>query len=495
MRRLWGLLRMDRPPPGGLERAVEVVARWWLPFLLLFTALLYLPLLDARPLRFEEGRRAVQALEILAGGSWWYLEVLGEPYVNKPPLLPWLMVIASWFTGGLNEWAVRLPAILSVAAGAVSAGAMARLLAPERRKLAALAAGVAFLSCAYIFTKARLGETDSVITACCGLAFLIWAWARLEDRLNWLAWSGVWALMAAAAFTKGPIPIFFPGVAFLAVPLVQRRWGEAGAALLVLLLSLVPLGFWAYLNLVDDGIQGWAREMRVGGRGGPGPDYWWSLLHLNQVPNAFAYTLPWCLPAALLVYAKWGRLRETAWPVLALLFFAVPFALIVLLWSEARPRYAMPIAWPIAALAGGWIAINWQRGRLAIALLLGGALFIVIHQAVLLGVFEGRTKAQIAYRAKVEALATAVAPIPPGTLLLVDSAIEPDHDALAYAGRPLQRIRIADGLCPAEGRYMLVSGPDRATVAASGAWRLQADIAGDWMGLYERDETDCPLGR
>ncbi len=495
MRRLWSLLRLDRPPPGGLDRAVQAVVRCWLPFLLLFTALLYLPLLDARPLRFEEGRRAVQALEILAGGSWWYLEVLGEPYVNKPPLLPWLMVVASWFTGGLNEWAVRLPAVLSVAVGAVTAGAMARLLAPERGRLAALAAGVAFLSCAFVFTKARLGETDSVITACCGLAFLIWAWARLNGRLNWLAWSGVWVFMAAAAFTKGPIPLFFPGVAFLVVPLLLRRWREAAVALVVLLLSLVPLGIWAALNLADDGIQGWAREMRVGGRGGPGPDYWWSLLHLNQVPNAIAYTLPWCFPAALLVAAKWRALRTSAWPILALLLFSVPFALVVLLWSEARPRYAMPIVWPIAALAGGWIAINWQRGRLAIALLVGGAVFITIHQAILLGIFEGRTKAQIAYRAKVEALATAVAPLPPGVLLLVDSAVEPDHDALAYAGRPLERIRIANGLCPKEGRFMLVSGPDRASVADSGYWRPKADIAGDWMGLYERDEAACPPGR
>ncbi|MEQ8651791.1 MAG: glycosyltransferase family 39 protein [Kiloniellales bacterium] len=495
MRRVWRLLRLDRPPPGGLDRAVQTVARWWLPFLLLFTAVLYLPLLDARPLRFEEGRRAVQALEILAGGSWWYLEVLGEPYVNKPPLLPWLMVVASWFTGGLNEWAVRLPAVVSVAVGAVSAGAMARLLVPARGRLAALAAGVAFLSCAFIFTKARLGETDTLVTAFCGLAFLVWAWARMRGQLNGLAWFAVWAFLAAAAFTKGPIPLFFPAVALLLVPLLQRRWREAALALLVLVLSLGPLGLWAAINLADDGIQGWAREMRVGGRGGPGPDYWWGLLHLNQVPNAIVYTLPWCLPAALLVGASWSERRQKGWPVLALLLFAVPFALVVLLWSEARPRYAMPIVWPVAALAGGWIALTWQRGRLAIALLVGGALFIVIHQAILLGIFEGRTKAQVAYRAKVEALATAVAPLPAGTLLLVDSAVEPDHDALAYAGRPLQRIRIADGLCPKEGQYLLVSEPDRAAVEASGDWSLKADIAGTWMGLYERDSARCPLGR
>ncbi len=495
MRRLWSRLHMDRPPPAGLDRWVQAVARWWLPFLVLFAGLLYLPLLDARPLRFEEGRRAVQALEILDGGSWWYLRVLGEPYVNKPPLLPWLMVLASWVSGGLNEVAVRLPAVISVILGALSAGAMARLLAPERGRVAALAAGVAFLSCAYIFTKARLGETDTLVTAFCGLAFLIWAWARLQGRLGWAAWAGVWFFLAATAFTKGPIPLGFPAVAFLVVPLWQRNWKEAGLALLVLLLSLLPMGVWAYLNLAQPGAEDWAQQMRVTSSGGTWSDYWWRLLHLNQVPNGVFYTLPWCLPAALLVAARWGERRGSGWPVFALLLYALPFAVVVLLTSEARPRYAMPIAWPVAALAGGWIALNWARGRLAIALLLGGALFIALHQAILLGIFEGRTDAQQAFRAKVEALGEAVAPLPPGVLLLVDSAWEPDHDSLAYAGRPLQRIHPEAGLCPDRGLYLLASGKDRATVEAGGFWQPERDIAEGWMALYRRDEAACPLGR
>ncbi len=497
MRRLWSLLRLDRPPPAGLDRAVQAAGRWWLPLLLLFSGLLYLPLLDARPLRFEEGRRAVQALEILAGGSWWHLKVLGEPYFAKPPLLPWMMVAASWVTGGLNEIAVRLPAVLSVMLGATTAAAMARLLVAERGRVAALAAGVAFLASAYIFTKARLGETDSVITALCGLAFLIWAWARmegrLEGRLGWLAWAGVWLALAAAAFTKGPIPLFFPGVAFVVVPLWQRRWKEAGVALLVLLLSLAPLGLWAYLNFAEAGAAGWAKEMRVAGRGGPGADYWWRLLHLNQVPNAALYTLPWCLPAALLVAASWPERRGKGWPVMALLLYAVPFAVVVMLMSEARPRYAMPIVWPVAALAGGWIAANWTRGRLPIALLLGGALFITVHQIVLVGIFEGRTRSQLAFRAKVEALAEAVAPLPPGPLLLVDSAEEPDHDALAYTDRPLTLIYAEDGLCVGQAAYLLASTPDAGTVAASGFWLPEVEIAGTWV-LYRRDEATCPPG-
>ena len=472
--RLLAKLHLDRPPPAGLERSAAYLARQWLPLLLLLGAALYLPLLGARPLRFEEGRRALQALEILAGGSWWHLQVLGEPYLAKPPLLPWLMAITAEVRGQLDEVAVRLPAVLSVLLGAAGAGSLARVLAPERGHLAALAAGIAFFSCVYVFTKARLGETDTLVTVFCGIAFLIWIWGRQAGRLSLPIWLGVCGFLAASAFTKGPIPLVFPAMPLLLIPLLQRQWGEFGLAAAVLVLAFLPLGFWVWLNLPETGLQGWMSEMRVAGRGGPPADYWWRLLHLNQVPNALIYTLPWCIPAALSLAPHRRALLGENWPILALLL------------------YAMPIAWPVAVLAGLWVAAAWQRGRLPVIFLIGGFLFIVVHQAIVLGLFEGRTDSQRAFRARADALAAAVAPLSSGRIYLFDSAREPDHNSLAYAGRSLQRIHATDGLCPAKGRYLLVSAKDREAADASSYWRLMENIAGPWLGLYERTRTPCP---
>ncbi|MBC6404667.1 MAG: glycosyltransferase family 39 protein [Rhodospirillales bacterium] len=485
-------LHLDRPPPAGLERSAAWLARWWLPLLLLLGAALYLPFLGARPLRFEEGRRALQALEILAGGSWWHLQVLGEPYLAKPPLLPWLMAITAEVRGELDEVAVRLPAVLSVLWGAAGAGGLARVLAPERGRLAALAAGVAFFSCAYVFTKARLGETDTLVTVFCGTAFSIWIWGRQAGRLSLPIWLGVCSFLAASAFTKGPIPLAFPAIPLLLIPLLQRQWGEFGLAAAVLVLAFLPLGVWVWLNLPETGLQGWMGEMRVAGRGGPPADYWWHLLHLNQVPNALIYTLPWCIPAALSVASRRRALLGENWPILALLLYAVPFAVFVLLTPEARPRYAMPIAWPVAVLAGLWIAAAWQHRRLPAIFLIGGFLFIVVHQAIVLGIFEGRTDSQRAFRARTDALAAAVAPLSSGRIYLFDSAREPDHNSLSYAGRPLQRDHARREFCPAKGRYLLVSARDRETADASPYWRLKEDIAESWMGLYERTPKSCP---
>lgn len=483
----------DRPPPAWLDRGASAAGRWWLPLLLLLGALLFLPELGARPLRFEEGRRALQAWEILAGGSWWHLQVLGEPYLNKPPLLPWLMVLIGGLRGGVDEVAVRLPAVLSVLLAAVSAGAMARLLVPARGGIAALGGGIAVLACGYVLTKARLGETDTLVTAFCGLAFLVWAWARLGDRLDWRAWAGVCLCLAAAAFTKGPIPLMFPAIPFLAVPLLQRRWGEALAALATVLAALLPLALWAYLNLASADAAQWAAQMRVTGGAQKVPD-WSEWLYLKRIPLGIAYTLPWFLLALPVLRDAWRRGLRDAWPELALALYALPFGAFVLLWGEARPRYAMPALWAIAALAGAWIGSRWGRSRLPALFLLGGLLTALVFQALVIGLVEGKTEHQRAFRARAEALAAAVGPLPPGPVLLAyTTPWHPDFNSLAYVPRPLTRLYPEAGLCPPQGRYLLATQADRPAVEASGDWILQQTFGEDWMALYRRDEAACPL--
>ncbi|MEO1191097.1 MAG: glycosyltransferase family 39 protein [Pseudomonadota bacterium] len=495
VRRLLARIGLERAPPGLVTRVADGLAAWWLPLLLVFGALLYLPLLEARPLRFEEGRRAVQALEIYAGESWWYLRVLGEPYVNKPPLLPWLITLVGYLRGGIDEFTVRLPAVLSVLLGAATAGGLALVLArslvPEQRRLAALAAGLAFYSCAFVMTKARLGETDTLVTAFCGLAFLIWARARLQGSIGIWAWAGICLWLAAASFTKGPVPVVFPALAFLAVPLWQRRWAEAAIALGVILLSFLPLGWWAFDNLASTSAAHWTQEMRVAGRSLP-EGYWLSLLHLNQVPTAVAYTLPWCLPAlGLLLAARRGEVRP-GWVYLGLALFAIPMALFVLIWGEARPRYAMPAVWPIMVLAGVWVAWRWTRSLVPALFLLGGFITVVTFQVISLTAVEGKTNFQREFRERAESLGQAVEDLPPGPILLLDSSGEPDFDSLAYAMRPLTRLRLAQLECSAPSPHLVVAKRDLGQIAENPLWQEQQLIAGGWMALYQRDEAACP---
>jgi len=495
MRRLYRALTLDRPAPPWLDRSASVLASWWLPLVLVLGTLLYLPYLDARPLRFEEGRRVLQAWEIWNGGSWWHLKVFGEPYLNKPPLLPWLIVLFGYLGGSIDEVAARLPSVLSVLLAAVSAGAMARLLVPARGGLAGLAGGVAVLACGYVLTKGRLGETDPLVTAFCGLAFLVWAWARSRGRLGWGAWSGVSLCLAAAAFAKGPIPVVFPAIAFLAVPLLLRQWREAAAALAAILVSMLPLGLWAYLNLAQAEVAGWAAQMRITD-GAQKATHWSEWLYLKRIPLGIAYVLPWFLPAVAMIAGARRQGLRREWPVLALALYALPFGAFVLLWGEARPRYAMPALWPIAVLAGAWIASRWRSGLVPALLLVGGLLYGVIFQLVAIGLVEGETRHQKAFRARAEALAAAVGALPPGPVLLAYTTDgEPDFNSLAYVPRPLTRIDPAAGLCLPEGAYLLASPADRAAVDASGYWTLVEAVREDWMAVYRRNEETCSSGR
>ncbi|HMM64546.1 MAG TPA: glycosyltransferase family 39 protein, partial [Mesorhizobium sp.] len=191
------------PPAAWQVRLMGATARLWPLAVLLAGALLYLPLLGLRPLRFEEGRRALQVMEMLDGGAWWRLKVLGEAYVNKPPFTPWLMAAAAFARGTLDETAVRLPSVLMALAGALSAGLAASRLAAAGRRVAGLAGGLAFLCGFQILLKARIGETDVTATALCGLAFAAWLDGRLRGGIGPVHWLLVTVFLACAALTKG----------------------------------------------------------------------------------------------------------------------------------------------------------------------------------------------------------------------------------------------------------------------------------------------------
>src|SRR3982751_4507778 len=77
-------------------------------------AALYLPFLGSLELRGEEGKRVMPAVQMLNGGNYLVPHLGAHPYLNKPPLINWL-VAGSFRTFGIrNEWSARLPSAISV---------------------------------------------------------------------------------------------------------------------------------------------------------------------------------------------------------------------------------------------------------------------------------------------------------------------------------------------------------------------------------------------
>src|SRR5438105_14321585 len=93
-------------PPGRLRWTALLV------LLLVPGALLY-PWLAFHLFEPDEGRYAEIPREMLVRGEWVVPYLLGEPYLDKPPLFYWL-VMFSYRLLGIHDWSARLVPALAV---------------------------------------------------------------------------------------------------------------------------------------------------------------------------------------------------------------------------------------------------------------------------------------------------------------------------------------------------------------------------------------------
>jgi 4-amino-4-deoxy-L-arabinose transferase-like glycosyltransferase len=163
----------------------------------------------------DEGRYAEIPREMLERGEWVVPLLQGEPYLDKPPLLYWL-VAASYRIFGIHDWAARLIPALAVHATVLLTYALGRHLLGERSAFW----GALFLALAPGFVgMGRLLILDGLLTLWVTLSLLAAFLAIRGERLH----HGYWLLSALACglgvLTKGPVAIV------LLVPaLVAYRW-------------------------------------------------------------------------------------------------------------------------------------------------------------------------------------------------------------------------------------------------------------------------------
>lgn len=195
---LWSRVLFPGEPrtPGGF--------RWTALFVLLLVpgALLY-PWLSFHLFEPDEGRYAEIPREMLARGEWVVPYLLGEPYLDKPPLLYWLVML-SYRLLGVHDWSARLVPALAVHASILLTYGLGRRLLGERAAFwGALVLGLApgFLS------MGRLLVLDGLLSFWTTLSLLAAFEAVRSARLRW----GWWLLAAGACglgiLTKGPVAI------------------------------------------------------------------------------------------------------------------------------------------------------------------------------------------------------------------------------------------------------------------------------------------------
>jgi 4-amino-4-deoxy-L-arabinose transferase-like glycosyltransferase len=207
---LWGNVLFSGP--ADPERQVR---RTSLLILLLLPAALLYPTLGFHLLEPDEGRYAQIPKEILAHGNWVVPTLQGEPYLDKPPLMYWLVAMSYRMFGVCPEAARLVPAVC-VHLTILAVYLLGRRSVGERAAFwAALLLSVApgFVS------VARLLLLDGLLTLCVTLSVLCGFEAVREGRLKLRWWFAAAVASGLGFLTKGPI-----AEVLLFVPLWMFGW-------------------------------------------------------------------------------------------------------------------------------------------------------------------------------------------------------------------------------------------------------------------------------
>lgn len=153
----------------------------------------------------DEPRFAEVAREMRLTGDYLVPRVNGEVYLEKPPLLFWVMSLFSFGTGGVNEFSGRLPSVLSGILVILLTYVLARDLYGPR---AGLWAAVILMTCVRFWWQARTAQIDMLLTLMMTVALLaLWRWHQTR-KVSWLA--VLYVSIGLGLLAKGPPALVFP---------------------------------------------------------------------------------------------------------------------------------------------------------------------------------------------------------------------------------------------------------------------------------------------
>ncbi|MGQ0629347.1 MAG: ArnT family glycosyltransferase [Phycisphaerales bacterium] len=241
------------------------------PLLIALLALLTaLPgLLMHRPLETHEVFVAQTAREMLASHTWITPEYNGQPRLNKPPLMYWLVMFTAKVVPGAGTvppWAARLPAVAGGLVLALATLLLGRTVYDRRTALLGAAMALGALGFVRHITNAR----PEMLYAGLSVAMV----ACLFRGMASSPWSMWWALLGyvcggLAILTKGPqIPLLLLAGLF-AHTFFARGLRETVRSLrlgpgLPILLGMPMLWVVPLLAAVPEGSGAWMRDLFAG---------------------------------------------------------------------------------------------------------------------------------------------------------------------------------------------------------------------------------------
>lgn len=340
------------------------------------------------------------ARNMLTSGDWVTARLDGVPYLEKAPLIYWL-IAATYRTLGVHDWAARIPVALS-AMGLCWLTAAFGVWAFGRR--AGFYAGLCMSTCIGLFLFTRILIPDVMLTLTVALA--MWAFLRALDETE--AHPRFWAFVLAACLgtgllLKSMIGVVFPVAAgviylFLTGQLFRRKTWRRLRPFSGLAIALLIAAPWHVLATLRN-----PPYFSLAFHSGPGEYhgfFWFFFMNeqvlrflnlryprdYNTVPRLYfwlfhlLWLFPWSVyfPAvAKLSFKPLDRAGQTR--LLALCWTG--FMLVFFTFSTTQEYYTMPCYPALALLLGSAMALggNWVRwGTRVLSVIAGCAAAVVI---------------------------------------------------------------------------------------------------------------------
>ena len=339
------------------------------------------------------------ARNMLQSGDWVTARLNGVAYLEKSPLIYWVMA-ASFRLFGVHDWVARLPLALIVVCLCWITGRFGRWAFGDE---AGLYSGIVLSTCIGLFLFTRILIPDAAITLTITLA--MWSFLRaLDDEEHHpQAWAALLAAsLGAGLLLKGLISIVFPvGAALIYLARIGQlfsveTWKKLRpfTGLLILLVVAAPWHILAtlrnppYFDLTMHSGPGEYRgflwfyfinehilrflNLRYPRDYNTVPRLWFWLLHL-------VWLFPWSLylPA---VFRGNYKATDRAGRVRLLALCWIAFVMVFFTFSTTQEYYSMPIYPALALLLssamaerGAWVGVGT---RILAALSVGAALVI-----------------------------------------------------------------------------------------------------------------------
>lgn len=182
----------------------------------------------------DEPRYAQIAREMLQRSDWVTPVLYGQPWLEKPPLYYWGAMLAYKATGGVSDWAARLPSAILCSLMIFFVYVWAR----HFRRGMQLDAALITASSAILIGFGRSASTDMPLTAVFTAAMLCWyGWYSNQNR-GWLL--GFYLFAGLGTLAKGPVAVVLAGLIIVIFAAMQHD-GR------LLLRTLWPAGILLYL--------------------------------------------------------------------------------------------------------------------------------------------------------------------------------------------------------------------------------------------------------